>query len=67
MAHEEQLDVKPTLAAVEELLSKSIPSKHPPNLIPIYTQIQADLLTPTLAYLRISKKYEHKVEPKKST
>ena len=54
MAHEHQTDVKPNLEAIVELLSHSSASKYPPNLVPLCAQIPADLLTPTLAYLRIS-------------
>ncbi len=39
---------------VEEILSKSRSSSHPPNLVPLCATIPADLLTPTLAYLKIS-------------
>jgi anthranilate synthase component 1 len=56
MAYMEQSDIKPSLEAVETLLSKSKSSKYPPNLVPLCAQIPADLLTPTLAYLRISAK-----------
>ena len=54
MAHREQSDIVPSLETVRVLLSKSSSSKHPPNLVPLCAQIPADLLTPTLAYLRIS-------------
>jgi anthranilate synthase component I len=58
MAHMPQSNIKPSLEAVEDLLSKSKSAKHPPNLVPLCAQISADLLTPTLAYLRISAKCE---------
>lgn len=54
MAYIPQSEIKPSLEAVEDLLSKSKSSKYPPNLVPLSAQIPADLLTPTLAYLRIS-------------
>jgi anthranilate synthase component I len=56
MAYLPQSVIKPPLEVVEELLSKSKSSKYPPNLVPLCAQIPADLLTPTLAYLRISAK-----------
>lgn len=46
--------MQPTVENVEEILSKSRSSKHPPNLVPLCATIPADLLTPTLAYLKIS-------------
>jgi anthranilate synthase component 1 len=54
MAYIPQSEIKPSLEVVEDLLSKSKSSKYPPNLVPLSAQISADLLTPTLAYLRIS-------------
>jgi anthranilate synthase component 1 len=56
MSHVLQPDIKPALEVVETLLSKSASAECPPNLVPLCAQIPADLLTPTLAYLRISAK-----------
>jgi anthranilate synthase component 1 len=54
MSHVPQPEIKPTVGVVEDLLSKSASAEYPPNLVPLCAQIPADLLTPTLAYLRIS-------------
>jgi anthranilate synthase component 1 len=56
MAYIPQAEIRPSLEVVEDLLSKSKSSKYPPNLVPLSAQISADLLTPTLAYLRVSAK-----------
>jgi anthranilate synthase component I len=48
--------IQPSLEKVEEVLAQSKSSSHPPNLVPLCATIPADLLTPTLAYLRISAK-----------
>lgn len=54
LADSNQISIQPTVENVEEILSKSRSSKHPPNLVPLCATIPADLLTPTLAYLKIS-------------
>lgn len=48
--------VRPTLDTVETVLNHSRSSQHSPNLVPLSASIPAELLTPTLAYLRISHK-----------
>jgi anthranilate synthase component 1 len=53
--HFQQADVKPSLSLVRELLSKrSSAVSHEANLIPLCASISGDLLTPSLAYLKIS-------------
>jgi anthranilate synthase component I len=49
-----QVVISPTIEQVESVLTRSKSSKFPPNLVPLSASIPADLLTPTLAYLRIS-------------
>jgi len=46
--------VQPTLETVQDVLSKSKKSSRRPNLVPLCASIPADLLTPTLAYLKIA-------------
>jgi len=46
-------DILPSLDAVRELLSKPSQAPQKPNLIPIYAQISADLITPSAAYLKV--------------
>lgn len=47
--------LQPTLEQAQDVLTKISTSCHPPNLIPLYATIPADLLTPSGAYLRVSK------------
>jgi anthranilate synthase component I len=54
MADAAQLAIQPTIDQVENILFQSKSSNHPPNLVPLSASISADLLTPTLAYLKIS-------------
>jgi anthranilate synthase component I len=54
MAHGPQSEIKPSLEEVRTILSKSKSSPSPPNLVPLYAQIKADLFTPTQAYLKVS-------------
>jgi anthranilate synthase component I len=58
MANSNQVAIQPSIEKVEDVLSKSQSSRHPPNLVPLCATIPADLLTPTLAYLKISAKSE---------
>ena len=55
-----KLNIQPSLATVHEVLSAYKDSSNPPNLVPICATIPADILTPALAYLKISAK---SVEP----
>jgi anthranilate synthase component I len=50
----DQVSIQPTIEKVEDLLSRSKFSINSPNRVPLCATIPADLLTPTLAYLRIS-------------
>ena len=54
MADKVQVAIQPTIEQVQDVLSRSEASSHPPNLVPLCASIPADLLTPTLAYLKIS-------------
>ena len=49
-----QISIQPTIENVEEILCRSKSSINPPNRVPLCATIPADLLTPTLAYLKIS-------------
>ncbi|KAI1471342.1 anthranilate synthase component 1 [Daldinia caldariorum] len=46
--------ILPSLDTVKEILSKPTPGPKKPNLVPLYGQISADLITPSAAYLKIS-------------
>jgi anthranilate synthase component 1 len=47
----------PSLQTAREVIAKSRNSQFPPNLLPVTASIPADLLTPTLAYLKLAEKY----------
>ena len=51
---EEQLQVQPSLETVKPLLSSFAEIPNPPNLVPLCTSVPADILTPSLAYLKVS-------------
>lgn len=53
-AYSSQSEIKPSLEQVNQILSKSNGSRHPPNLVPLCAEIKADLFTPTQAYLKVS-------------
>ncbi|KAI1804530.1 anthranilate synthase component 1 [Daldinia bambusicola] len=46
--------ILPSLDTVKEILSKPTPGPKKPNLVPLYGQISADLITPSAAYLKVS-------------
>jgi anthranilate synthase component I len=43
------------------VVAKSQNSQYPPNVLPLTASIPADLLTPTVAYLKIAAKYVHDI------
>lgn len=51
-----QIASVPSLEVAREVISKSRNSQFAPNLLPVTASIPADLLTPTLAYLKIAEK-----------
>jgi anthranilate synthase component 1 len=54
--HMTQITVVPSLETAKDVINRSKDSKYPPNLLPLTASIPADLLTPTLAYLKIADK-----------
>ncbi|EEP80566.1 anthranilate synthase component I [Uncinocarpus reesii 1704] len=48
--------IQPPLDTVRDVLSQSKGAPHAPNMVPVSASIPADLLTPTLAYLKIAAK-----------
>ncbi|PKY07347.1 anthranilate synthase component 1 [Aspergillus campestris IBT 28561] len=48
--------VVPSLETAKEVVHQYNGTKYAPNLLPLTTSIPADLLTPTLAYLKIAEK-----------
>jgi anthranilate synthase component 1 len=51
-----QITIVPSLETAHEVVAQSKNSSYPPNLLPLTASIPADLLTPTLAYLKIAEK-----------
>ncbi|KAA6415136.1 MAG: anthranilate synthase component i [Lasallia pustulata] len=49
-----RVSVQPSLETVQQVLSSSKGSPKAPNLVPLCASIPADLLTPSLAYLKVS-------------
>ncbi|KAH8687843.1 anthranilate synthase-like protein component I [Tricladium varicosporioides] len=52
MAEGEEL--QPSLDSIRDLLGKTVGKQYAPNLVPVYSQITSDLITPSQAYLKIS-------------
>ncbi|PYH84190.1 anthranilate synthase component 1 [Aspergillus uvarum CBS 121591] len=50
------ITIVPSLETAGEVIDSVRDSKFAPNLLPLVTSISADLLTPTLAYLKIAEK-----------
>ncbi|KAI9844575.1 MAG: anthranilate synthase component 1 [Sclerophora amabilis] len=50
------ISIQPTFETVTELLSTITKDANAPNLVPLCASIPADLLTPSLAYLKLSAK-----------
>lgn len=48
--------IVPSPEAAREVVANTRNSQYAPNLLPLTTSIAADLLTPTLAYLKVSEK-----------
>jgi anthranilate synthase component 1 len=51
-----QIACVPSLETAREVISKSRNAQFAPNLLPVTASIPADLLTPTLAYLKVAEK-----------
>ncbi|KAF2847169.1 anthranilate synthase-like protein component I [Plenodomus tracheiphilus IPT5] len=49
-----QLGVQPSLDTVREVLAAAVTSPNPPNLVPVFSSISAEFLTPSSIYLKIS-------------
>ncbi|KAH8601002.1 anthranilate synthase-like protein component I [Bisporella sp. PMI_857] len=47
-------DLQPSLEKVEDIISKLSGKSNAPNLVPVFKEISADLITPSAAYLKIS-------------
>ncbi|KAI9793020.1 MAG: hypothetical protein M1833_000841 [Piccolia ochrophora] len=53
--------IQPTLESIKTIVSNKHHGPNAPNLVPLCTTIPADLLTPSLAYLKISAKSKSKL------
>ncbi|KAF2272809.1 anthranilate synthase-like protein component I [Westerdykella ornata] len=56
-----QLGVQPSLDTVREVLAAAVNSPNPPNLVPIFSSISAEFLTPSSIYLKVSAKSKSKL------
>ncbi|KAF2829742.1 anthranilate synthase-like protein component I [Ophiobolus disseminans] len=56
-----QIVVQPSLDTVREVLAAAVNSPHPPNLVPVFSSIPAEFLTPSSIYLKVSAKSESKL------
>ncbi|KAF2190884.1 anthranilate synthase-like protein component I [Zopfia rhizophila CBS 207.26] len=56
-----QLGVQPSLETIREVLASTIQSPNPPNIVPIFSSISAEFLTPSSIYLKVSSKSESKL------
>ncbi|KAL4892608.1 ADC synthase [Aspergillus ambiguus] len=50
------ITIVPSLETAHDVVAQSRNASYPPNLLPLTASIPADLLTPTLAYLKIAEK-----------
>ncbi|KAI9832343.1 MAG: hypothetical protein M1826_002029 [Phylliscum demangeonii] len=58
----------PSLETVKAALPRYAQCADPPNLMPLYTTIPADLLTPSLAYLKLSARWAiSRAAPRRAT
>jgi anthranilate synthase component 1 len=48
--------VQPSLETVREVLAAAVTSPNPPNLVPVFSSITAEFLTPSSIYLKIAAK-----------
>jgi hypothetical protein len=51
-----QLVVQPSLDTIREVLAAAVTSPNPPNLVPVFSSIPAEFLTPSSIYLKVSAK-----------
>ncbi|KAF2446781.1 anthranilate synthase-like protein component I [Karstenula rhodostoma CBS 690.94] len=56
-----QFAVQPSLDTVREVLAAAIESPNPPNLVPVFSSISAEFLTPGLIYLKIAEQAKSKL------
>ncbi|PSN61222.1 anthranilate synthase-like protein component I [Corynespora cassiicola Philippines] len=56
-----QLGVQPSLDAIRDVLAAAVESPNPPNLVPIFSSISAEFLTPSSIYLKISSRSKSKL------
>jgi len=49
-----QLGVQPSLDTVREVLAEALNGPSPPNLVPIFSSISAEFLTPSSIYLKVA-------------
>ncbi|KAI9697183.1 MAG: hypothetical protein M1836_004747 [Candelina mexicana] len=55
------VNIQPSLQKAQEVINSSVQSSKPANIVPLYASVPADLLTPSLAYLKVSAKSQSKL------
>lgn len=50
-----KIDIQPSLEDAHKIISASIHSPNPPNLVPLCASISAEFLNPHIVYLKIRK------------
>ncbi|KAF1917190.1 anthranilate synthase-like protein component I [Ampelomyces quisqualis] len=56
-----KIAVQPSLDTIREVLAAAANSPNPPNLVPVFSSIPAEFLTPSSIYLKVSAKSESKL------
>ncbi|ORY13642.1 anthranilate synthase-like protein component I [Clohesyomyces aquaticus] len=56
-----QLGVQPSLDTIRQVLAAAAKSPNPPNLVPIFSSISAEFLTPSSIYLKVAAKSKSKL------
>jgi anthranilate synthase component 1 len=51
-----QIVVQPSLDTIREVLAAASTFPNPPNLVPVFSSIPAEFLTPSSIYLKVSAK-----------
>lgn len=51
-----KIAIRPSLESAQDIMARCKRSPNPPNLVPLCATVPADLLSPTLAYLKLANK-----------
>ncbi|KAF2711977.1 anthranilate synthase component I [Pleomassaria siparia CBS 279.74] len=56
-----QLGVQPSLKTIQEVLATALEAPNPPNLVPIFSSISAEFLSPSSIYLKVASRSTSKL------